>query len=48
MNKNSVLRISIGKTAPATGGCAWVCRGISCLPAITDPAELERVLDSPA
>ncbi|RPJ46989.1 MAG: thioredoxin domain-containing protein [Betaproteobacteria bacterium] len=32
--------------APA-GSIAWVCRGVSCLPAITDAGKLARVLDAP-
>jgi uncharacterized protein YyaL (SSP411 family) len=32
------------KAAPATGVNAWICRGVTCLPAITDLAELERTL----
>jgi uncharacterized protein YyaL (SSP411 family) len=36
---------ALAKPAPAeTGVNAWVCRGVSCLPAIGDLAELERVL----
>jgi uncharacterized protein YyaL (SSP411 family) len=34
----------LGKAAPAAGVNAWVCRGVSCLPAISDLAELERTL----
>ena len=34
----------LDKAAPATGVNAWVCRGVTCLPAITDLDELERTL----
>ena len=34
----------LDKAAPATGVNAWVCRGVSCLPAITQLAEIERTL----
>ena len=37
-----------GKTAPALGGYTRVCRSVSRLPAITDPAESKRVPDRPA
>ena len=47
-NKNHELHGALGKPAPATGVNAWVCRGVSCLPAITDATELERVLDERA
>ena len=36
---------ALAKPLPAGAGVnAWVCRGVSCLPAIADPAELERTL----
>jgi hypothetical protein len=38
----------LDKAAPAGGVNAWVCRGRTCLPAIGDLAELERVLSLPA
>ena len=38
----------LDKAAPAGGVNAWVCRGVTCLPAIGDLAELERVLSLPA
>jgi len=34
----------LDKTAPPAGVNAWVCRGVSCLPAITDLAEVEKTL----
>jgi uncharacterized protein YyaL (SSP411 family) len=34
----------LDKAAPAASVNAWVCRGVTCLPAITDLAELERTL----
>ena len=34
----------LDKAAPAAGVNAWVCRGVTCLPAIADLAELERTL----
>jgi uncharacterized protein YyaL (SSP411 family) len=39
---------ALDKTAPDSGVSAWVCRGMTCLPAIGDLAELERVLSQPA
>ncbi len=48
LNKNNGLYGILDRPVPAAGVNAWVCRGVNCLPAITDPAELERVLDSPA
>ncbi|HSC93498.1 MAG TPA: thioredoxin domain-containing protein [Burkholderiales bacterium] len=38
---------ALDKTAPDSGVSAWVCRGMTCLPAIGDLAELERVLSQP-
>jgi uncharacterized protein YyaL (SSP411 family) len=38
----------LDKAAPARGVNAWVCRGVTCLPAIGDLAELDRVLSAPA
>ena len=38
----------LDKAASAGGVNAWVCRGMTCLPAISDLAELERVLSLPA
>jgi uncharacterized protein YyaL (SSP411 family) len=39
----------LAKPAPAGAGVnAWVCRGVSCLPAITGLAELERTLSKAA
>ena len=35
---------ALDKSAPDGGVGAWVCRGMTCLPAIGDLAELERVL----
>ena len=37
----------LDKAAPAHGANAWVCRGVSCLPAIGELAELDRVLSTP-
>jgi uncharacterized protein YyaL (SSP411 family) len=38
----------LDKAAPVGAGVnAWVCQGVSCLPAITDLAELERTLSLP-
>jgi uncharacterized protein YyaL (SSP411 family) len=34
----------LDKATPAAGVNAWVCRGVTCLPAIADLAELERTL----
>jgi uncharacterized protein YyaL (SSP411 family) len=40
---------ALAKPLPAGAGVnAWVCRGVSCLPAIADPAELERTLSGAA
>ncbi|HEY7656518.1 MAG TPA: thioredoxin domain-containing protein [Burkholderiales bacterium] len=39
---------ALDKTAPDGGVSAWICRGMTCLPAIGDLAELERVLSQPA
>jgi uncharacterized protein YyaL (SSP411 family) len=39
---------ALAKPLPAAGVGAWVCRGVSCLPAIADLGELERALSSPA
>jgi uncharacterized protein YyaL (SSP411 family) len=38
----------LDKAAPARGVNAWVCRGVTCLPAIGELAELDRILSSPA
>ena len=38
----------LDKAAPASGVNAWVCRGVTCLPAITDLPELERTLANAA
>ncbi len=38
----------LDKAAPAAGVNAWVCQGVSCLPAIGELAELERTLDAGA
>jgi hypothetical protein len=38
----------LDKAAPARGVNAWVCRGVACLPAISELAELDRVLSTPA
>jgi uncharacterized protein YyaL (SSP411 family) len=38
----------LDKAAPAKGVNAWVCRGVSCMPAIGDLAELDRVLSAHA
>ncbi|HET9404618.1 MAG TPA: thioredoxin domain-containing protein [Burkholderiales bacterium] len=35
---------TLDKAAPATGVNAWVCRGVTCLPPVTELARLERVL----
>ncbi len=40
----SGLPAVLDKAAPPAGVNAWVCRGVSCLPAITDIAGLERIL----
>jgi uncharacterized protein YyaL (SSP411 family) len=42
------LPVALDKAAPARGVNAWVCRGVTCLPAIGDLAELDRVLSTPA
>jgi len=34
----------LDKAAPARGVNAWVCRGVTCLPPVTELAELERVM----
>jgi uncharacterized protein YyaL (SSP411 family) len=40
---------ALDKAAPEDGGVsAWVCRGMTCLPAISDLAEFERGLSQPA
>ena len=39
-------RAVLDKPAPAGGVNAWVCRGVTCLPPISDLAELERVLSA--
>jgi uncharacterized protein YyaL (SSP411 family) len=36
----------LDKAAPAGGVNAWVCRGVTCLPPVTDLAELERLLSA--
>ena len=38
----------LDKAAPPRGVNAWVCRGVTCLPAIGELAELDRVLSIPA
>jgi hypothetical protein len=38
----------LAKAAPARGVNAWACRGATCLPAIGDLAELDRVLSERA
>jgi len=38
----------LDKAAPAGGVNAWICRGVTCLPPISDLAELERVLSGGA
>jgi uncharacterized protein YyaL (SSP411 family) len=38
----------LDKAAPAKGVNAWVCCGVSCMPAIGDLAELDRVLSAHA
>jgi uncharacterized protein YyaL (SSP411 family) len=38
----------LDKAAPARGINAWVCRGVTCLPAICDLAELDGALAAPA
>jgi hypothetical protein len=42
------LPVALDKAAPARGVNAWVCRGVTCLPAIGELAELDRVLSPPA
>ena len=42
------LPVALDKAAPARGVNAWVCRGVTCLPAIGELAELDRVLSVPA
>ncbi|HSB48599.1 MAG TPA: hypothetical protein VLD15_03705, partial [Burkholderiales bacterium] len=42
------LPVALDKAAPARGVNAWVCRGVTCLPAIGDLAELDRALSVPA
>jgi uncharacterized protein YyaL (SSP411 family) len=42
----SGLPAVLDKAAPARGVNAWVCRGATCLPAIGDLAELDRVLSA--
>ena len=42
------LPAALDKPLPAGGRVnAWVCRGVSCLPALSDLAELERTLSAP-
>ena len=36
----------LDKAAPAGGVSAWVCRGVTCLPPISDLADLERTLSA--
>jgi len=36
----------LDKAAPAGGANAWICRGVTCLPPISDLAELERTLSA--
>ena len=38
------LAPALDKAPPASGVNAWICRGMSCLPAVNDLAEVERVL----
>jgi len=40
----SGLPPALDKSAPPTGVNAWVCHGVSCLPAINDITGLERIL----
>ncbi|HEY7743984.1 MAG TPA: thioredoxin domain-containing protein [Burkholderiales bacterium] len=42
------LPVALDKAAPARGVNAWVCRGVTCLPAIGELDELDRVLSLPA
>jgi hypothetical protein len=42
------LPLALDKAAPTRGVYAWVCRGATCLPAIGELAELDRVLSLPA
>ena len=46
-NEYNGLRGPLDKPPAPAGSIAWVCRGVSCLPAITDAEELARVLDAP-
>ena len=39
---------AVDKAVPEGGVSAWVCRSVTCLPAIAELAELERVLSQPA
>jgi uncharacterized protein YyaL (SSP411 family) len=36
----------LDKAAPAGGVNAWICRGVTCLPPISDLADLERTLSA--
>jgi uncharacterized protein YyaL (SSP411 family) len=36
----------LDKAAPAGGVNAWICRGVTCLPAISDLADLEHTLSA--
>jgi uncharacterized protein YyaL (SSP411 family) len=36
----------LDKAVPASGVNAWVCRGVTCLPPISDLADLERTLSA--
>ena len=36
----------LDKAAPAGGVNAWICRGVTCLPPVSDLADLERTLSA--
>jgi len=36
----------LDKAAPARGVNAWVCRGVTCLPPVTEQSQLERVMSA--
>jgi uncharacterized protein YyaL (SSP411 family) len=36
----------LDKAAPASGVNAWICRGVTCLPPVSDLADLERTLSA--
>jgi len=46
-SRTNTLPAALDKPAPATGVQAWVCRGVSCLPPISEFANLESTLGNP-